>query len=108
VTSTHLAYLLLALGLVLGVPWILGAIASLVTRGQARGTYLESHCRWQLRTVGFAMFWFVIGLALAATGIGALLGLPLFFGVYVWVVYRAVRGWRALRRHEPMLPARSP
>src|SRR5512135_2586718 len=55
---------------VMGIPSIVAVIMNYVRRGEARGTYLESHFSWQLST-----FWWAAGLAILLF----LLSLPLFF-----------------------------
>jgi uncharacterized membrane protein len=82
---------------VFGVPSIVAVILNYVKRGEARGTFLESHFRWQIRTFWFTLLWCAIGGVLFATIVGALLAIPLFVVVGVWVVYRVVRGWVALK-----------
>jgi uncharacterized membrane protein len=85
---------------VFGVPSIIAVIINYVKRGEARGTYLESHFRWQIRTFWFALLWCVIGGILFIT----LVGIPLAIGVAagVWTIYRIARGWLALRDRKPM------
>ena len=64
VNTTHLIYALHALSLligitsaatiigafVFGVPSIIAIVINYLKREEARGTYLESHFRWQIRT----------------------------------------------------------
>lgn len=82
---------------VFGVPSIVAVILNYVKRADARGTFLESHFRWQIRTFWFTLLWCVIGGVLFATIIGAILAVPLFVVVGLWVIYRVVRGWLALK-----------
>ena len=116
VTVAHLVYALHALSLligvttaativgafVFGVPSIIAVIINYVKRGEARGTFLESHFRWQIRTFWFALLWCVIGGVLFFTFVGIPLALAIFFGTGVWAIYRIVRGWLALRDRKPM------
>ncbi|HEU4623360.1 MAG TPA: hypothetical protein VFS52_01285 [Steroidobacteraceae bacterium] len=120
ITYTNIIYALHALAVVIGVltsttiignficglPSIIAVIMNYARRSQVRGTFLESHFRWQIRTFWFALFWaIVIGgisfvLAFVLIGfvtwiIGALL-------LGIWVVYRVARGWFALRDRRPM------
>ena len=82
---------------VFGLPSIAAVVLNYVKRGDARGTFLQSHFRWQIRTFWFTLLWCLIGGVLFATMIGALLAFPLFVAVGLWVVYRVVRGWVALK-----------
>ena len=87
---------------VFGVPSIAAVVLNYVKRGEARGTFLESHFRWQIRTFWFTLLWCVIGGVLFATIIGALVAIPLFVVVGLWVIYRVVRGWLALKDGKPV------
>jgi uncharacterized membrane protein len=116
VSVTHLVYALHALSLligvttaativgafVFGVPSIIAVIINYVKRGEARGTFLESHFRWQIRTFWFAFLWNVIGAALFATFVGIPLALGVWLATGVWAIYRIARGWLALRDRKPM------
>lgn len=121
VRTTHIVYALHALGLALGAfgaatvlgsflfgwPSIIAVIVNYVKRGDARGTWLESHFSWQIRTFWFALAWALLvtlvsivlvpalGLGLVTWPIGmALLG--------IWAIYRIGRGWLRLKDHRPM------
>ena len=116
VTVTHLVYALHALSLligvttaasiigafVFGVPSIIAVVINYVKRGEARGTYLESHFRWQIRTFWFALLWSIIGGVLFITLVGIPLAIGVFFAAGVWAIYRVARGWLALRDQKPM------
>lgn len=116
VTLTHVMYALHAVSALTGVltpaliitaflfgwPSIIAVIMNYVKRDEARGTYLESHLSWQLRTFWFAVLWLVIIGILFITFVGIVIAIPLAFGVGVWVIYRIVRGWMALAGRKPM------
>ena len=87
---------------VFGVPSIVAVILNYLKRAEARGTFLESHFRWQIRTFWFTLIWIVAGVLLFATVIGALAAIPLFIGVGIWVIYRVMRGWLALKDGKPV------
>ncbi|HEY5618736.1 MAG TPA: hypothetical protein VIK60_12390 [Vicinamibacterales bacterium] len=87
-----------------GWPSIIAVILNYVKRSEVRGTWLESHFRWQIRTFWFGLLWVSLcGAFIVVTlGIGLLVAwLPLFL-VGLWFVYRIVRGWLALRDRLPM------
>jgi uncharacterized membrane protein len=79
-----------------GWPSIIAVIINYVKRGDVRGTWLESHFSWQLRTFWYAVLWLAIGAVLFVT----MVGIPLAFGLWMatgaWVLYRIIRGWIAL------------
>jgi uncharacterized membrane protein len=117
-TWAHVIYALHAVSLLTGIlgaatiigsfligwPSIVAVILNYVKRGDVRGTWLESHFRWQIRTFWFGVLWvglcalFVVG----TLGIGILIAwLPLAI-VTLWFIYRVVRGWMALADGRPM------
>jgi uncharacterized membrane protein len=81
---------------VFGWPSIIAVILNYLKRGEARGSWLESHWRWQLRTFWFAVLWCLIAALLVFTLIGIPLAWLLIGLVGLWVLYRVVRGWLAL------------
>jgi uncharacterized membrane protein len=118
VTWTNMIYLLHAFSLLTGIfgaasvigafligwPSIIAVILNYVKRDEARGTWLESHFRWQIRTFWFGLLWVSIcALFIIMTlGIGIIIAwLPLTF-ITIWFIYRVVRGWLALRDRRPM------
>jgi uncharacterized membrane protein len=116
VTTTHVIYGLHTLSVVIGItsaativgafvfglPSILAVIINYAKRRDVRGTVLESHFRWQIRTFWFALLWIVIGVLLFVTLIGIPIAIALFFFAGIWVIYRVARGWLALSDLRPM------
>src|SRR5438034_10564883 len=87
-----------------GWPSIIAVILNYVKRREARGTWLASHFRWQIRTFWFGMLWVALcGLFVVATlGVGLLIAwLPLGV-VGLWFIYRIASGWLRLIDHRPM------
>jgi uncharacterized membrane protein len=112
VTWTQVIYGLHAFSLltgILGAATIIGAfltgwlsiiavILNYVKRGDVRGTWLESHFRWQIRTFWFGLLWVALclGFVIVTLGIGIIVAwLPMML-VGLWFIYRIVRGWLAL------------
>lgn len=79
-----------------GWPSIIAVILNYVKRDDVRGTFLDSHFSWQIRTFWFAVLWFLVAGVLMVTIIGAVIGLPLMIVAGLWVLYRIARGWIAL------------
>lgn len=75
-----------------GWPSIVAVILNYVRRSDVRGTWLDSHFRWQIRTFWFALLWVGVALLLAATLIGIPFALVLAWVTGLWVLYRIVRG----------------
>ena len=120
VRTTQIVYALHALGLVIGAfgaasvlgsflfgwPSIIAVIINYVKRSEVRGTWLESHFSWQIRTFWFALLWAVvvaavsIPLTIVLIGIGTwVLGMGL---LGLWAIYRIARGWLRLNDHQAM------
>jgi uncharacterized membrane protein len=116
ITSAHLVYALHSLSLligittaatvvgafVFGVPSIIAVVINYLKRDEAKGTFLESHFRWQIRTFWFSLLWCVIAAFLFITIVGIPLALIVLFAAGIWAIYRIARGWLALRDRKPM------
>jgi len=117
ITTTHIIYGLHALSIligltsaltvvgafVFGIPSIIAVIINYVNQANARGTFLESHFRWQIRTFWFALMWMVIGIVLFLTIIGIPPAWAVFLGAGIWVIYRIARGWLTLQDRKPII-----
>ena len=116
VTAAHMVYALHAAAVVIGVagtatvvgsflfgiPSIVAVIVNYVRRPEARGTFVESHFRWQIRTFWFTLLWVSLCFLLAITIVGIPVALVGFGLASVWVIYRVARGWLRLRDGRPM------
>ena len=120
ITTLHVTYALHALGLAIGAfgasmvigsfifgwPSIIAVIINYVKRGDARGTWLESHFDWQIRTFWYAAAWavlvFLIGLPLTLVIIGFGVWALGFFVLGIWAIYRIAAGWMRLRDRRPV------
>lgn len=78
---------------------IVGLILNYVKMDDARGSWLETHYRWQVRTFWFGLLWSVVILPLML--IPVLNGLVAFLWV-VWWLYRNIKGWLRLSERKPM------
>jgi uncharacterized membrane protein len=120
VRIAHIVYALHAVGLALGAfgaasvlgsflfgwPSIIAVILNYVKRSEARGTWLESHFTWQIRTFWFALLWALVvaavsaPLALVVVGFGTwVIGM---FALGLWAIYRIARGWLRLKDRQSM------
>ena len=88
---------------VFGVPSIIAVILNYVYQPSVRGSFLESHFRWQIRTFWFALLWIVIGLMLFVTLIGIPIAWIVLIAAGIWIIYRVARGWLALNERKPMV-----
>lgn len=85
-----------------GWPSIIAVILNYVKRSDVRGTWLDSHFSWQIRTFWYALLWLVIGAILFVTFVGIPFAVVLWIGTGVWVLYRIIRGWLALSSQRAM------
>ena len=75
-------------------------ILDLVKRGDAQGTWQESHFSWRIRSVLWAG-----GLYLVTSWLWLLLIVPGWIAwglISLWFLYRVVRGWLALSESKAM------
>ena len=47
-------------GFVFGLPSLIAVFINYLKRGDVKGTWLESHFRWQIRTFWFTALWLVV------------------------------------------------
>jgi uncharacterized membrane protein len=88
----------------IGWPSIIAVILNYVKRSEARGTWFESHFRWQIRTFWYGLLWVALCMLFVVLTLGiGLLFVWLPIGVVsLWFIYRIVRGWLALREGRAM------
>ena len=95
---TSLIYLLYALSLVVGVTALVAIVMNYVKRDDVRGTWLESHFRWQIRTFWFSLLWGAIGVVTFLL----IVGWFILIADLLWFIYRIVKGWIRLNDGKPM------
>ena len=89
-------------GFVFGLPSLAAVVLNYVKRGEAAGSWLESHFRWQIRTFWFTLLWLVVYGLLIITIIGIPIAWILIALLGIWVGYRVIRGWIALSGARPV------
>jgi uncharacterized membrane protein len=120
VTIAHLVYALHAVSLAIGAfgaasvvgaflfgwPSIIAVILNYVKRSEARGTWVESHFRWQIRTFWLALVWAALIAVVSAVFAIVLIGIATWivglFALGVWAILRIGRGWLVLRDRRPI------
>jgi len=118
VRLTHVIYTLHAVSLLIGIvtaativgaflfswPSIIAVILNYAKRSEVRGTWLDSHFRWQIRTFWFGALW--VGLCvlfvIATLGIGIFIAWIPLGVVGLWFIYRIASGWLRLLDHRAM------
>jgi uncharacterized membrane protein len=115
-TVAHVVYALHTVAIVIGIagaatvigsfvgslPSLLAVLLNYAKRGGARGTWAESHYRWQIRTFWFALLWALVGCVLVFTLVGMVVGVPILIALTLWLIYRIGRGWLRLCDRQPM------
>ena len=71
---------------------VVGVIVAYVKRGEARGSWLESHMTQLISVFWWSTIWAAIGWVLFITILGIPFALAIWAIVAVWVLYRVIRG----------------
>ncbi|MCG7960605.1 MAG: hypothetical protein AB2733_12910 [Candidatus Thiodiazotropha taylori] len=100
VTLTVGVYALQAASFLFVITLLIGVIINYVKRDDVRGTWLESHFRWQIRTFWFVLLWSIIGFITTVI----LIGYVILFINAVWLIYRIVKGWLSLQDEKELYP----
>ncbi|WP_323751349.1 hypothetical protein [Marinobacter sp.] len=86
-------YILQALSFFLGgITGLVGVIVNYVKMDDVRGTWIESHFRWQIRTFWIGLLWTVIGIVTTPL----IIGWFILLGTSIWVIFKIVKGALAL------------
>ena len=94
----NVVYATYALALFTGFTALIGVVIAYLNQDAVRGTWLDSHSTWQIRTfwyglafqaVGWLTVWILIGWAILAIG-------------YLYFVWRVAKGWVRLANHRPV------
>jgi len=100
-TLTHVLYALYAVHwLTGGVTGLIAIIINYVKRADASGTPYDAHFEWQIRTFWRALIAYVIGIALLVIGVGFLV----LGAVWIWTLYRIIKGWLYLNDNKTLDP----
>lgn len=100
VTLTVGVYALQAASFLFVITLLIGVIINYVKRDDVRGTWLESHFRWQIRTFWFVLLWSIIGFITTVI----LIGYVILFINAVWLIYRIAKGWLSLQDEKGLYP----
>lgn len=97
-TVAIVVYILQALSFFTIITGIVGLIISYIKRDEAKGTWVSSHFRWQIRTFWYFLLWALIGAIL----LYVVIGLGVLFIASVWAIYRIVKGALYAIEKKPM------
>ena len=102
---SYVLHLIVAVGaLIPGGQWgptllIVALVLDLVKRDDARGSWHESHFRWRIRTVAFALLAYLLTLPL---WLFILPGWLAWTAISAWFVYRIVKGMVRMNAGQAM------
>ena len=96
-TFAVVAYVLHLIGAVAGITSIAGLVINYLKR-DGYDELFDSHHAWMIRSFWWAILWCVIGIVTWVI----LVGWVILIAVWVWYIYRHVRGLVALLNGEPM------
>lgn len=97
-TLSTVIYALYALSLFAGVTAIVAIVLNYIKLDEVRGSWLESHFRWQIRTFWWSLLWLMLGTLTVVILVGwIVLGVA-----FVWFVYRIAHGWLKLNDGLPI------
>lgn len=100
-TVATVIYALMVAAFFVGITAIVAVIIAHIKIGDSRGTWLESHFRWQIRTFWYSLLWAIVGAILMAVFVGYLVWLALA----IWNIYRIAKGWLRLVDGKAMYTA---
>ena len=93
-----IVYILQALSFVVGLTSVAGVIVNYLKRDEVKGTWLESHVRWQIKTFWYTLLGGFIGFILVIVGIGFII----LLATVVWYIYRIIKGGLAYNEGKEM------
>ena len=96
---TIIIYILYAISIFVGVTSIIAIIMNYLKRDEVKGTWLESHFNWQIKTFWYSIIGFLIGFLLSFIGIGFIV----IIAVSIWYIYRIVKGFVAFKDKKELL-----
>ena len=88
--------------------WLLAVVAIVVgamNRDSVRSSYVETHYSWLQRTFWLGLLWIVvegiITFILVITVIGIIVSWVPYTVLFIWYLYRVIRGWLLLNDGKP-------
>lgn len=109
-TIAFVCYGLMLLSFMYFIPGIIALIVAYAKRGDARGTFVESHYDWQISTFWLSLV-YVLGLILGGFAIAIMtegvvvgvVGMWVFgLAITAWYLWRIIRGGLALNDNRPI------
>jgi uncharacterized membrane protein len=96
--NVKLVYILYLVSIIVGITVFVGVVLAYINRGQATGTWAESHYTYQIRTFWIGLLYSCISIVLMFV----LIGFVLIVLVFIWFVVRCVRGLQWSSAGQPV------
>lgn len=93
-----ITYIFYIVGFFIGVTPIIAIIMNYLKRAEMRGTWLESHVNWQIKTFWVTLIAYLVGAVLTTI----LIGFIVLLLAFIWHIYRLVKGLMALNNNQPV------
>src|SRR5690554_1745071 len=93
-----ITYIFYIVGFFVGVTPIIAIIMNYLKRAEMRGTWLESHVNWQIKTFWVTLIAYLVGAVLTTI----LIGFIVLLLAFIWHIYRLVKGLMALNSNQPV------
>ena len=98
-TNANIIYVLQAVAIVFPLTMIISAIMIYLKINTVRGTWLETHFKWQIWTFWFFSAGYIVGMVILNYSDG---GLPIIIANYIYAIYRITKGWIRLNDNKHM------
>lgn len=92
-----IVYCLQAVGIFVGLTWLIAVVINYVKLSDVKGTWLESHFKWQIKTFWISLLILIIGVITAAF----IIGYVILFANVVFVIYKITKGVLLLLENKP-------
>lgn len=86
----------------LGSLSLIPLIINYIKRPYTLGTFVYSHHTWMIRTFWFSLLWTIVAWLLAVTLIGIPIALVIWGVIWLWYLYRIIRGFIDLNNNSAM------
>lgn len=96
--NAKVIYILYLVSLLVGVTALIGLVMAYINRGQATGTWAETHYTYQIRTFWIGLLYLFVSILLMFV----LIGFLLILAVLVWWIARSVKGLQWASAGEPV------
>lgn len=95
---TIFIYVLQLISLFTAIPMFIAVIINYVRYKDVKGTWYESHFRWQMNTFWYGLLFYFVGVCLHFYIIGFVIMAITWF----WQLYRILKGCITFSEHHPM------